>query len=154
MDTLIGLYELHPFWVWAGLGALLLAVEVASGSGWLLWPAASAFAVGIVALLVPGLSLTVGLLIFAVLTLVTTLTARRFLPASVMGRGGDINDNVARLVGRHGQAAENFADGHGRVMVDGKEWAAELEGGGVLEAGAQVTVTAIDGVRLKVQAAH
>jgi membrane protein implicated in regulation of membrane protease activity len=154
MDMLMGLYESHPFWVWAGLGALLLAVEVASGSGWLLWPAASAFAVGVVALLVPGLSLTAGLLMFAILTLTSTLLARRYLPASVMGRGGDINDNVARLVGHHGQASENFADGQGRVMVDGKEWAAELVDGGVLEAGARVTVTAIDGVRLKVQAAR
>ncbi len=36
-------------------------------------------------------------------------------------------------------------------MVDGKEWAAELEGGGELPTGAPVTVTAlVTGARLKV----
>ncbi len=39
------------------------------------------------------------------------------------------------------------------MFVDGKEWSAELDGGGELEAGARVTVNAlIGGARLKVQA--
>jgi membrane protein implicated in regulation of membrane protease activity len=32
----------QPFWFWAGLAVALLAVEAATGTGWLLWPAASA----------------------------------------------------------------------------------------------------------------
>ena len=33
MDVIAGIYAAQPFWVWAGLAAALLAVEVASGSG-------------------------------------------------------------------------------------------------------------------------
>ena len=47
-----------------------------------------------------------------------------------------------------------FADGEGRVFVDGKEWSAELEGGGALPDGAKVEVAAIlGGARLQVRPA-
>ena len=36
------LYLSHPAWAWAASAAVLLAVELVTGSGWLLWPAASA----------------------------------------------------------------------------------------------------------------
>jgi len=37
------------------------------------------------------------------------------------------------------------------VLIDGKEWAAELETGAELEAGARVVVTEVSGARLKVR---
>lgn len=144
-------HDLHGFWVWIALGAALLAIEVVSGSGWLLWPAASA---AVVALLVRfvGLSLEAAVLTFAVLTIVTTLLARLFLPKSWLGRRGhDINDNVARLIGHQGRAVGKFRDRSGRVFVDGKEWAAELDEGEALDAGARVEVTGVAGVGLKVR---
>ncbi len=42
MSDLSDFYLSHPLWIWAALGAGLLAIEVAAGSGWLLWPAAAA----------------------------------------------------------------------------------------------------------------
>ena len=42
MHGLMVFYLGHPMWVWLAVGALLLAAEVATGSGYLLWPAASA----------------------------------------------------------------------------------------------------------------
>lgn len=151
MEGLLDLYTAHPFWIWAGFGALLLAVEVATGSGWLLWPAASAVVVGVLSILTP-LDLPWELLIFAAVTIVSTLMARRYLPKSVTAGGGDINDNVARLVGHPGHAAGAFADGVGRAFIDGKEWAAELEGGGALEAGRRLVVTGVSGTVLRVKA--
>ena len=47
-----------------------------------------------------------------------------------------------------------FRGNRGRVFIDGKEWAAELEGGGDLSAHAKVVVTEIlGGARLRVKAA-
>jgi membrane protein implicated in regulation of membrane protease activity len=46
MHGLTLLYTTHPFWVWLAVAAIFLAVEVATGTGWLLWPAASALLVG------------------------------------------------------------------------------------------------------------
>jgi membrane protein implicated in regulation of membrane protease activity len=152
MSLLTDLYATHPLWVWLGLAAALLAAEVATGSGWLLWPAASA---GVVALLAgfAGLEAAPALAVFAALTIVTTFLARRFLPHTLLQRGHDINDNVARLVGHQGRAVDAFQHRHGRVFIDGKEWAAELAEDGEVAAGAPVEVVGVQGARLRVRGA-
>lgn len=151
MLGVLDFYAAHPFWTWAALGAAILAVEVAAGSGWLLWPAASAVATGAVLIVAP-LSLPMALLVFAVLTLVSTLAARRYFPRAALAGGGDINDNVARLVGQVGQAVQDFHHGRGRIAIDGKEWPAELQAGESLSAGGAVEVVGIsDGTRLQVR---
>lgn len=152
MAGITDLLVAHPFWLWLAVAAIILAVEVATGSGWLLWPAGAAAVVGASALVAP-LSLPVQLLVFAGLTIVTTLLARRFLPRSLVNEGPDINDNVGRLVGHRGRAAGEFADGHGRVDIDGKEWEAVLPAGGALPSGAAVEVVGVSGgSRLTVRA--
>jgi membrane protein implicated in regulation of membrane protease activity len=153
MPDLTVLYATHPFWVWIALGGALLAVEVATGSGWLLWPAAAA---GIVALLVTfaGLNLSQAALVFALLTISLALFARRYLPKSLLHHPPhDINDNIGRLVGHQGRVVAAFKGRSGRVFIDGKEWAAELEEGEALEAGARVEVTGVAGAHLRVRSA-
>jgi inner membrane protein len=119
----------------------------------MLWPAASAAVVAVLVSFV-GVSLAPAVLIFAGLTIVSTLLARRYLPRSVFHHAGrDINDNVERLVGHEGRAVGAFKDRAGRVFIDGKEWAAELTDGEALEAGARVQVTSVDGARLTVRGA-
>ena len=149
MSPLAEFYVAHGFWLWAAIGAAVLAVEIAFGSGWLLWPAASAAAVAVVSLFTDSATLEIGL--FAVLTIVTTLGARRFWPRRTQA-APDINDNVARLVGHHGRVTAAFVHGAGRVLVDGKEWAAETEDGSVLDLEAIVEVTGLSGgSRLRVR---
>lgn len=148
---LIGLYLAHPFWWWVAAGVIFLAVEVATGTETLLWPTAAA---GVVAVLLLAFRLPPGvdLAIFAVLTIAMTLAARRYIRRAP--QGPDINDTALRLVGLRGVTVAAFERGRGRVSVDGKEWAAELEAGEQLATGADVTVAAVlDGGRLKVRAA-
>ena len=152
MDTLLAIHDNHTFWVWIALAGALLAAEVATGSGWLLWPAASAAVIGVVAKLA-GLPAFTAVLAFAALTVVTPRAARRFMPALAGAEGDDINDNIVRLVGHHGQAVQAFEGGSGRVFIDGKEWAAQVEGGGPVAAGAKVEVTGVSGARLQVRGA-
>ena len=150
MESITSLYSAQPFWLWVALAAALLAVEVVTGSGWLLWASAAAAATAVATGLL-DLSFATELLIFAILTIASTLLARRYLPRSVAARAGDINDNIARLVGHRGSAVASFAGGSGRVFIDGKEWAAELDEPGPLEAGASVEVVGVEGARLKVR---
>jgi membrane protein implicated in regulation of membrane protease activity len=142
----------HPFALWMAVGAVLLAVEVATGSGWLLWPSGSAVLTAVLVLATP-LDTTTQMVIFAGLTIVITLAGRRMFPHATVLGGGDINDTRARLTGADGVAAGDFAAGKGRVFVDGKEWAAELEGGAALSSGAKVLVTKVSGARLTVRPA-
>jgi membrane protein implicated in regulation of membrane protease activity len=144
----------HAFWGWAALAALLLAGEVATTTGFMLWPAASAGVVAVLQLAVrPGLWIDV--LIFAVLTIVSTLLARHVLPRNLQQPGPDINDRARGLIGRSGQAVGPFNAGRGRVFVDGAEWIAETDGAAEPPApGATVQVIdVLGGGRLKVKVA-
>ncbi len=148
---LIAVYTEHAFWWWAAAAAALLAAEVAIGTSHLLWPTASAAVVGV--LLLFGLKLPPGadLALFAVLTIVSTLAARRYIKRPEL-TGPDINDPNHRLAGQHGEAVAGFSRGQGRVFVDGKEWAAEADADAALRKGDRVEVTAVlDGGRLKVR---
>lgn len=139
----------HPFALWLAIGAVLLAAEVGTGSGWLLWPAASAAVIGLLGL-VWHFDVNMQLVIFAILTIVTTLAGRHFFPRAIAG--GDINDTRSRLAGLDGIAAGDFQGGRGRVFVDGKEWAAELEGASTLGSGMKVIVVGVNGSCLTVKA--
>ncbi len=143
----------NPALIWLGLAAAILAVEVLTGSGWLLWASASAAAIAGVEALTGGLSWPVALGGFSALTIASTLTARRFLPKAERVQGGDINDNASRLVGQTGRAVTVLKGRSGRVFVDGKEWAAELQGAATAAAGSSVLVVAVEGAVLKVSPA-
>ncbi len=152
MADLSAFLMFHPLWAWLAIGAVFLIVEVVTGSGWLLWPAASAAVVALMTQLV-GLGLAPQAATFAGLTIVTTFVGRRYL-RNVHVHGRDVNDPHARLIGHRGTAVETFRTGTGRVFVDGKEWSAELEGDGALVAGAPVVVIALlGGARLRVRLA-
>jgi inner membrane protein len=150
MDAVSDLLAAQPFWIWAGLGAGLLAIEVMTGTGWLLWAAASAGVTAVVVALAHT-GLPTSLLVFALLTMASTLAARRYLPQTAGQPGPDINDATGRLVGRTGTAVVPFTGGAGRVSVDGKEWAARLEGGEILASGLNVEIVGVDGAHLRVR---
>jgi membrane protein implicated in regulation of membrane protease activity len=152
MADLVALYGAHGFWAWTALAAGLLAVEMVSGSGWLLWPATAAGVVAVLSALTP-VPPAAAVAVFAVLTILTTFLARRYLPRPLRSGGHDINDNIARLVGHEGRAVGAFEGQLGRVFIDGKEWAAELADGDGLAAGARVQVVGVHGARLTVRGA-
>ncbi|MDR3511727.1 MAG: NfeD family protein [Caulobacteraceae bacterium] len=154
MPDVTALIVHHPFWDWAGVAALLLALEVGTATGYLLWPAASAGVVALVQLVArPGP--VADILTFAVLTLASTLLARRFLPRRLRQPGPDINDRARGLIGQSGQAVGAFTGGRGRVFVGGAEWIAEMDEAAPSPApGATVKVVdVLGGGRLKVEAA-
>ena len=152
MHLIAQVYVAHPFWVWLSAGAVLLAVEAATGAGYLLWAAAAAAVTALFALLRLGPELELGL--FAVVTILATVLARRYLPDPFRTRAPDINAPRHRILGHRGSVVAAFDHGHGRVFVDGKEWAAELDDGAELAPGAAVEVTAVvSGSRLRVRPA-
>ncbi len=152
MDSVSSLLLAHPFWVWMAVGAVFLAIELMTGSGWLLWPAGSAAAVAVVLIFVP-MTAPVQVAVFAGFTIATTYVGRRYLrPQSTSGP--DVNDPLTRLIGHRGDTTGSFVGGAGRVFVDGKEWSAELENGETIPQGAKVEVVAVlGGARLRVRPA-
>src|SRR5262245_45058151 len=112
MDALFEFYTLHPFWTWIAFAAVLLAVEVALGTEFLLWAAVSA---GLVAVLdvFTDLTLAAELAVFAVLTVAAWLISWKFYPKRRADEA-DINDATARVLGRQGYAVAPFVRGEGR----------------------------------------
>jgi membrane protein implicated in regulation of membrane protease activity len=148
-------YALYPFWTWLAVGAALLAMETATGSGYLLWPALAAAVVALLTFAV-HLGLPLETVIFAALTIGLTVLARLYWPPRPRHAHPQLNDRAARLIGRVGETVGAFAAGQGRVFVDGAEWTAELEAAdpSVPAPGARVTVVeVVDGGRLKVRMA-
>ncbi len=149
MGAIAGFYALQPFWLWLAVAAICLAIEVSTGTGWLLWPAASAFVIGLIAqALHPGAVLEIGL--FAILTIASTYLARRFLRPVLEPTGPDLNDPLKRLIGQRGQVLSTFEQGRGRVFVDGKDWAAETEEP-IPAISQEVVVIGLNGAVLKVR---
>lgn len=150
MDAVIDIYNNQPFWIWLAIGVLLLAVEAALSTEWLLWPAVAA---GVVAVLT-ALGLQIGFAgevgAFAALTVVSTLFSRRLIQKVNPDDKPDVNDRDARLVGQKARVVAPFVDGRGRVFVSGAEWAAEIEGEGP-PIGDSVIVVASLGSGLKVR---
>jgi membrane protein implicated in regulation of membrane protease activity len=152
MDHAEAFFLANPFWTWISIGGVFLIGELMTGSGWLLWPAGAAAVVAVTTQLV-GLIWPEEIVLFVVAAVVFTYLGRRFLRPAPKG-DGDINDLAPRLIGREGEAVAAFKAGHGRVFVDGKEWAAELDDGDDLAARSKVKVLEIlGGARLKVTAA-
>ena len=149
MDAIVSLYQAQPFWLWIAIGCLILAVEAASGTEWLLWPAVSAGVVAVILLIAPNIGLPVEVALFGVLTLATSLASRRLIKR-VNPTDPDINDRAGRLIGARAEVTHPFVDGRGRVFVSGSEWSAVIDGDGP-PVGASVQVESVDGSLLKVR---
>jgi membrane protein implicated in regulation of membrane protease activity len=144
----------HPFWIWLAVAAVLLALELATGSGYLLWPSASAGVVAVLTLFGVRLGWAGEAVLFAALTIASTYLAKRYFPRRLPSKGPDLNDARARLVGHEGHAVTGFSEGRGRVFVEGKEWAAELDGSAPPIPGERVRVIdVLGGAKLRVRSA-
>ena len=154
MHPLLSLFATHAFWAWMAAAAVLLAIEIGAGTGYLLWPAASAGVIAFVTLVSPA-DPPIDALAFAILTILSTIIGRRYFPRPFRHDGPDINDRAGRLIGRTGEIVQPFEAGLGRAFVDGTEWAAEMADGAAPAAvGSRVEVVEVLGAaRLKVKPA-
>lgn len=151
MQAIIDIYNSQPFWIWLAIGVVLLAIEAALSSEWLLWPAVAAGVVAVLAALGLDIGFAGEVGLFAILTVVMTLFSRRLIQRVNPGDKPDVNDRDARLIGQKARVVEPFVDGRGRVFVSGTEWAAEIDGDGP-PVGDSVIVEASLGSGLKVRA--
>ena len=152
MDALIDLHAAQPYWIWLAIGVILLAVEAAFSTEWLLWPAVAAGIVAVVAALGLPLGVLGEVALFAALTVAATLLSRQLVQRVNPSDSPDINARDSRLVGQRAQVVQGFVDGRGRVFVSGAEWVAEIDGAAPL-AGESVIVEGFDGPKLRVRAA-
>jgi membrane protein implicated in regulation of membrane protease activity len=136
------------FWHWWSLGALLLIVELLAPGMFFIWMGESAFVVGAVVWLFPGLSFEHQVLLFSVLSVLSIAVFRRFLRTNPIQTDRPLlNQRAAQYVGRVFTLAEPIVNGRGKIRVDDSTWRVE---GDDCPAGARVRVTDAEGVVLRV----
>ncbi len=180
MHALQELYSQNPFWLWLAVGAIFVGLDIAIGSGKLIWGGVAAAALAFVNLAGVRLGSTVELVLFAVVlvggVVVTSIPWRGRSTAHFQADGEPVHtaakvtkpartqhaaeldapsadeNRTGRLIGRIGRTTSEFANGVGRVWIDGAEWGAELDGEETLPADAPVRIMGVTGgVRLHVR---
>ena len=137
-------------WSWWVLGLALAILEVLVPGSFLIWFAVAAILVGTLAMFV-AISWQVELVLFVILAVVAVLVGRRFYGG--VGRTPDknqLNDRVARQIGRIATLDTAISGGSGHVRLDDSLWRVE---GPELPAGARVRITGIRDGRLQVEPA-
>ncbi|HVP85701.1 MAG TPA: NfeD family protein [Rhizomicrobium sp.] len=143
-------------WHWWTLGAILIAIEIASTTFYLLWPGIAAIVVGLIKFFVPGLDGRVEIFLFAILAIVATIAWKRSPWGRVMHRPGSKEVNASRGLSYRGRmvtACEDFSGGRGAVLVDDTRWSAVTTDGSAPSAGSALEVVDADGTTLKVRIA-
>jgi membrane protein implicated in regulation of membrane protease activity len=154
MESLTLFLNAQPAWLWWALGALLLAIEMASTTQYLLWPGISALLVGVLKFAVPPLDGRLAVFLFAVTSVLATILWRRSSwSRSDRATHHNLNDRSAQYVGRVVKCEENFVNGRGPVRVDDTRWAASVIDGSAPAKGDMLTVEGADGAELKVRIA-
>ncbi len=152
MERFYHLWLAHPSAAWIAIGVALLAVETVTGSGWLLWPAAAALAPAAVSAFWLRDDVGAQWALFAVAAIALTWLGRRYLRHWPQ-IPHDMNDARKAMIGQVGQVTSVTDHGQCRVMVGGKEWAAQTDGAAPTEGQRVEVVAVIGGARLQVKPA-
>jgi membrane protein implicated in regulation of membrane protease activity len=150
MDALFDVLSRVEPMHWFAIGLLFLVAEVATGTTYLLWPAAAAVVTAAFAVIFPGNPLA-HWAVFAVLTLALTLTGHFYVRGRWLKRKEHIvlNERAHTLVGQSGMAEAAFVAGVGRVKLDDTAWRATSAD--EIGAGERVEIVGIEGSTLLVR---
>ena len=139
------------YWHWLVLAVLLVTVEIFAPSTFFLWLGISAAVVGLVLLVIPGLSWPVQVILFAVLAVVSIILGRQYIRKRPIQTDEPLlNLRAEQYVGRIFTLEDPVINGVGKVRVDDSTW--RIAGPDV-SAGSQVRIVAADGVILKFEPA-
>lgn len=154
MDV-VSLLEGLTLWHWVGLAIVLLAFEVMLGTFDLLWIAVAAFATALFALVAPGdLGGWQGQLVFFAVVAAACVVMGRTVFRGLRRAPSthpNLNARTAAMVGQHGEAVTNFADGEGRVKVGDTVWLALAEQDPAIALGDRIVIDGAVGAKLKVR---
>ncbi len=153
MDEYLAWFLNVSHWHWFALAVALGGLEMLSMSFFLIFPGLAAGLVGLIVYVEPGIDWRVQVLVFAVLSVVTTMLGRSWFKKL---RGAEapmtINIRGQTYTGRRVRLGEAMENGQGRVQLDDTWWTARSVDRATIAAGALVEIADVDGATLMVQA--
>ena len=139
MDSALAVASGAPSWGWLGLGLVLLSLEVAIGSVFLIGPGVAAVTLAIVTALTP-MNANLQWLLFSALSVGVMVAAHRIFARRRPLSPRKLNNRAGNIVGQVVKAVAPFEDGVGSVVADGVRWRALLLDADRCAAGASLLV--------------
>ncbi len=137
-------------WHWLIVGFLLLALEMLVPAMVLIWFGIGAIVTGILLALIPGLSVGIQILVFALLSVGSLVIWRKTHPEqSVTSDTPELNNRLHSHIGKEYVLSEAIINGRGSMRVGDTAWRVQ---GPDLPAGTRVRVTGVSGVIFTVEA--
>ncbi len=137
------------FWHWWIVAGALLIIELTAPSFYFMWMGIAAALVGLLLLVVPFMPIEVQLVLFAILSIVTTFLWRRYREKNPPTSDQPfLNQRGKQYIGRVFELEEAIVNGVGKVEVDDSTWRVQ---GSDLPVGDKVKVVDTKGVVLVVE---
>ena len=134
------------FWHWWALAVGLLVLEALLPGAFFLWMAVAAGAVGVLLLMLPGLSWEIQLLVFSIASVIAVvgwLSWIRKHPRKAVESG--LNQRGNQYIGQQFSLTEGVIQGRGKLQLDDTIW---IIAGPDCPAGSRIKITAINGSQL------
>ena len=140
-------------WHWLAFGVVLLVLEIATPTNYLLWPGIAALLIGGLKFIVPGMDGVLSIFLFAVLSVASTIVWKRSgFGVATAAAPNNLNARMETYLGRKGTAAGDFVAGRGAILLDDTRWSAAVVDGSDPKNGEMLQVTGADGTVLRVRA--
>lgn len=143
---------IEAMWVWGALGLILLAIEMATGTFYVLWFGVAALCVSVATWIFPELSHALQFTIFAVLSLGSLAIWRRYYKKTeIHYRVGQAQGEEIGRIGTVIKASSATHSGTIRFaqgLMGSREWVALSDE--PIEAGSNATVVAVEGNTLRI----
>ena len=138
--------------IWVIISIVCLILELSSGDFFILCFAIGAAVSAIVAGC--GASLTVQIIVFAVVSALSLLLVRPALIKKLHKPNRERLSNADAMIGQEGRVSEPIeAGGYGRVAIDGDDWKAQSADGSAIDKNVRVRVVKMDSIIATVEPA-
>lgn len=138
------------YWHWLVFGLGLIVLEILLPSAIFLWPGIAAIFIGILAFIVPSISATTFILIWAVLSVSFAFGWQMYRKSNPVNTPiSSMNKRGTQYVGRHFTLLKDIINGVGELNVDDTRW--KIISNFDHSVGTRVKVIAVEGTSLRVE---
>jgi len=140
-------------YTWLAAALIMIMLEIAVPSNWLLWPGIAAFITSTILYFAPDLPWTGAVMIFVILSILSLYVGRRYVKLANNKKtdAPHLNARAARMVGRRGSALADGPDGNSRIQIDGVDWPVRSVDNAPLKITDPLEVSGVDGTTLIVK---
>jgi inner membrane protein len=145
----MGWLDQIEFWHWLIASVVMIIIEMVLPAAYFLWMGISAFVVGLLLYVVPGIPVLIQVVVFGVLSVISLYMYKRHQKMNPEEKDEpNLNRRGAQYIGRSFTLEEAIVNGVGKVKVDDTIWKVK---GIDMPAGIRVRVMSVEGTVFNVE---